>query len=173
MKYTLLGAILAVYLVGILNTGMAAPAKIQFQGETFNQAFKDKSAAGPFWEYLPKGQTLEKWTKFMGYYEFTKQTDVKDAVGRLAEVVKQMNPDAQSEVLYNDASDEGVVDFVTWPKDNAYVEWNVWKYAKNPSGGLKALQYAERAYPPNVESFLKNLGKRRGTLRNAMIAQPW
>ena len=49
-----------------------------------------------------------------------------------------------------------IVDFVVWPADASFVEWNVFKYAKRPEGGVVAEQYALRAYEDS-EAFLKGL----------------
>jgi len=156
----------------LLATGLtlcaAAPEKIDFQGLTFRKAFSDKNSEGPFSEYLPKGQTLDAWKKLMGYYEFTKLPDAKDAAQTLVEVLKSQNPDFPSDIIYNEATGEAVVDFVTWPKDESYVEFNVWKYQKNPKGGLIAIQYAERS--SDIEPYFKKLKDHRVKVRDAMAA---
>lgn len=155
-------------LLGLGQLTAGTPEEMKFNGLVFKKAFSDTSSAGPFSEYLPKGQSLDSWTKLMGFYYFPALRDPKDAAQTLARVVKEQNPDAQSGVIYNETTNEAVVDFVTWPQDQSDVEFNVWKYKKNPDGkGLIALQYAERAYS-DFEPFFKKLATRRVALRDAM-----
>jgi hypothetical protein len=145
----------------------AAPESMKFGGVTFRKAFSDKTAEGPFSEYLPKGQSLETWSKLMGWYEFPALNSPKEVGQTLVQVVKKQNPDAQGEVVYNSTLDEAIVDFVTWPKDQSYVEFNVWKYTKAHAGGLVAIQYAERV-TSDFEAFFKKLGDKRTSVRNEM-----
>ncbi len=156
-----------IFLISLGSLAAAAPESMQFDSLTFRKAFTDKSSEGPFSEYLPKGQALKSWTKLMGYYEFPALKNPKEAAQMVEEVVKKQNPDAQSEVVYNSTTNEAIVDFVTWPKDQSYVEFNIWKYRKSPNGGLVAIQYAERA-SSDLEAYFKKLASRRETLRNEM-----
>lgn len=153
--------------VALGSLSAAAPESMKFGGVTFRKAFSDKTAEGPFSEYLPKGQSLETWTKLMGWYEFPGLNSPKEVGQTLIQVVKKQNPDAQGEVVYNSTLDEAIVDFVTWPKDQSYVEFNVWKYTKAPRGGLVAIQYAERV-TSDFEAFFKKLGDKRTSVRNEM-----
>ena len=50
-----------------------------------------------------------------------------------------------------------IVDFVTWPADPAFVEFNIFKYTRKPGGGLVAQQYALRDYQ-DTTGFLRSLG---------------
>lgn len=143
------------------------PKTMTFDGIKFTKAFSDTASSGPLTEYLPKGQSLESWTKLMGIYEFPKLKDPTSAAVKLATTLKEINPQAQSQVLENPDAGIAMVDFVTWPKDSAFVEFNIWKYRKSSAGGLLAIQYAERAYT-DQEGFLKKLATRRATLIAAM-----
>ena len=157
----------AALLVVLGSIQAEAPSALEFGKVTFKKAFSDKSEAGPFSEYLPAGQKLETWTKLMGYFVFSDPQNPMEAATLLARVVKEQNPGAQANVITNDATGEAIVDFVTWPKDQAFIEFNIWKYRKAPQGGLIALQYAERAYDGQTD-FLKNLKDRRSFLIETM-----
>jgi hypothetical protein len=50
-----------------------------------------------------------------------------------------------------------IVDFVVWPPDVSFVEFNVFKYSKREEGGIEAQQYAVRAYGKEGQEFLKGL----------------
>ena len=43
-----------------------------------------------------------------------------------------------------------IIDFLVGPPDNSFVEYNVFKYAKRPAGGIIAQQYALRAYGESI-----------------------
>ncbi len=70
--------------------------------------------------------------------------------------LKKEYPDSPSSIIENPQTGEVIVDFVVWPADASFVEWNVFKYAKRPEGGVVAEQYALRAYEDS-EAFLKGL----------------
>jgi hypothetical protein len=171
MTHQVAGALAALFLA-VAGVRADSPDALIFQGTAFKKAFSDKSAAGPYFEYLPKGQSLKSWTKLMGYYDFPKLRDPKDAAQNLARLVKKANPLAQSQVIENPSTGEAIVDFVTWPEDVKFVEFNIWRYRKAPGGGLVALQYAERAYD-DQQMFLKRLRDRRPKLLDAMAKQNW
>lgn len=144
----------------VLFAQTEVPKSLTFDGIKFAKAFSDTSVAGPFSEYLPNGQKLESWTQLMGIYQFPKLKDPKAAAVNLGAMIKEQNPGAQFQVLENEEAGIAMVDFVTWPADSAYVEFNIWKYRKASGGGLIAVQYAERAYS-DQEGFLKKLRARR------------
>jgi hypothetical protein len=63
-----------------------------------------------------------------------------------------------------------IVDFVTWPADRAFVELNIFKYARKPGGGLVAQQYALRDYQ-DTTGFLRSLGPVRERLVGLMAKE--
>jgi hypothetical protein len=121
-------------------------------------------------EFIPAGEKLESWTKFAALLEYPKLSDPKAVVANLVRALKQQNPDAPSSVIENPKTGEVIVDFVTWPPDNKFAEFNVFKYSKKPGGGLVAQQYALREYK-DVTGFLKGLKPVRTRLVDLMAKE--
>jgi hypothetical protein len=71
-------------------------------------------------------------------------------------------------VLRNPKTGEVIVDFIVWPEDRAFHEFNVFRYGKRDGGGLVAHQYALRAYGGDATEFLRGLKERRPKLLDAM-----
>jgi hypothetical protein len=62
---------------------------------------------------------------------------------------------------------EIVVDFVTWPAAESFVEFNVFKYGRREGGGLVAQQYALRDYK-DPRGFMRGLKPVRARLIKLM-----
>jgi hypothetical protein len=84
--------------------------------------------------------------------------------------LERQNPAGQSAMIENPATGEVIVDFVTWPADRAFVEFNIFKYARKPRGGLVAQQYALRDYQ-DTTGFLKSLRPVRERLVGLMAKE--
>lgn len=108
------------------------------------------------WEYIPPGEKLGSWTKLASLREYPKLDDPRAVAGNLVRTLKQQNPAAQSAMIENPATGEVIVDFVTWPADQTFVEFNIFKYGRKPGGGLVAQQYALREYQDTTR-FLRGL----------------
>jgi hypothetical protein len=74
----------------------------------------------------------------------------------MAESAKHQNPRAQSAVAYNAKTGVSIVDFVTWPVDAKFVEYNVFRFERHPRKGIVGYQYAVRDYQ-DKKTFFKNL----------------
>lgn len=60
-------------------------------------------------------------------------------------MVKKTNPNAKSQVIFNETASEALIDFLTWSPDGEYFEFNVFRYAKSKDGsGVISLQFANR-----------------------------
>lgn len=122
---------------------------LEFDTKDDNQALK---------EYIPEGETLEKWERLASVRVFKKFDDPKNATEALALGVKTHNPLAQLAIKHLADKGESVIDFVTWPPDGSFVEFNVFKYVKHKQGGLVAYQYALRKYgDEESKQFLRDL----------------
>jgi hypothetical protein len=73
-------------------------------------------------------------------------------------------------MIENPATGEVIVDFVTWPADHAFVEFNVFKYARRAGGGLIAQQYALRDHQ-DTTAFLRGLRPVRERLGGLMAKE--
>ncbi|MCE7878565.1 MAG: hypothetical protein DYH14_14870 [Betaproteobacteria bacterium PRO3] len=70
-------------------------------------------------------------------------------------------------LLEHPKSGDVIVDFITWPPDRAFVEFNLFRYGKRDGGGVVAQQYALRAYG-DPGDFLRRLKSERPKLVDAM-----
>jgi len=148
-----------------------APAKaVRFDGETLPLAFEQVNQDESLAEYIPRGQSLERWTQLAAIRRFRDRRDPAAAVGALARSLKETNPLAPSKVLENPRTGEAMIDFVTWPESGEFVEFNIFKYRKAADGTLVAEQYALRAYE-DTETFLRQLRPVRERLVELMARE--
>jgi hypothetical protein len=155
---------------GILHAEEKAVPKaesVSFDGVILYLASTNETPNERLREFLPEGQKFETWTKLASIREYPKLNDPRAVAENVVRVVKQQNPGAQSAVIQNPKTGEVIVDFVTWPADQAFVEFNIFKYAKKDGGGLIAQQYALREYK-DTASFLKALKTERTRLIGLM-----
>ena len=82
-------------------------------------------------------------------------------------MLKKQNPLASSSLIQNPKTGEVIADFITWPPDQAFVEFNIFKYSRKPGGGLIAQQYALREYR-DTTTFLKEFKPVRARLVDLM-----
>lgn len=150
--------------------GQAPPQRLAFDGQILVLAWQGGSPGETVREYIPPGERLESWTKLASLREYPKLDDPRAVVASLVRALKQQNPAAQSAMIENPATGEVIVDFVTWPADRAFVEFNIFKYARKPGGGLVAQQYALRDYQ-DTTGFLKSLRPVRERLVGLMAKE--
>lgn len=143
---------------------------IVFDGQLLVLAWQGGSAGETVREYVPPGETLGSWTKLASIREYPKLDEPRAVAANLVRALKQQNPAAQSAMIENPATGEVIVDFVTWPADRAFVEFNIFKYARRPGGGLVAHQYALREYQ-DTTGFLRSLRPVRERLVGLMAKE--
>ena len=150
--------------------GQAPPKRLAFDGQILVLAWQGGSPGETVREYIPLAEKLESWTKLASIREYPKLDDPRAVAANLVRALKQQNPAAQSAMIENPATGEVIVDFVTWPADRAFVELNIFKYARKPGGGLVAQQYALRDYQ-DTTGFLRSLGPVRERLVGLMAKE--
>ena len=142
---------------------------IQFGGETLNFASKAGNADGTaVIEYLPAGQNLEKWTKLAAVWTYAEINEPQRLAGAILDDLNKKGPDAAAHKNDSQNPDEAVIDFLAWPDDKSYVEFNVWKFRKREGGGVVGEQYAVRDYT-DPKKFVSELGPQREKLVKEMI----
>jgi len=165
----LLWAILAA--LAVLPAAFAQSATITFDGEAYIKKFvgmppgRDKLV-----EYVRRSESFENWTRLIGFrYQPLPQIGndpVKFAQG-MAQSVKTVNPQAQTKIIVSEDKAEAILDFLTWPPNGAFMEFNVFRYARSKDGnGIVSVQFAHRftdQSPQGMERFKK--------LRQSWIAQ--
>lgn len=146
--------------------GQAAET-VTFDGRTLVLASNTSSPGESIREFIPADEELEAWTILASIREFPKLTDPKRAAFDLIRVLRSQNPEAPSDVIENPATGDVIVDFITWPADRAFVEFNIFRYSRSSRGGLVAQQFALRAYDDQAD-FLTRLKSRRPGLIESM-----
>jgi hypothetical protein len=130
---------------------------VQIDGQTLLLAFEGKDPGATIKEYLPAGENLDSWTQLAAVREFD---NIDDPAAYAAATIKQLEkdyPEAPSGLIENPKTGTVVFDFVVWPQDGSFVEFNVFRYEKREGGGLVSQQYALRAYKNDAEKFLAGL----------------
>ena len=143
---------------------------MSFDGQTLVLAWQGGNPGETVREYIPVGEKLESWTKLASIREYPKLDEPRAVAANLVRALKQQNSAAQSAMIENPATGEVIVDFVTWPADRAFVEFNIFKYARRPGGGLIAHQYALRDYQ-DTTAFLRGLRPVRERLVGLMAKE--
>lgn len=149
----------------------AANEQVHFDGETLRLAFEGEDPAATIKEYLPAGEKLESWTRLAAIRRFS---NLDDPVAYATATIKELKakyPQSPSAVIENPKTGAVVLDFVVWPEDASFVEFNVFRYEKRPGGGLVSQQYAIRAYGDQAESFLMGLRPVRERLVEKMAGE--
>jgi hypothetical protein len=143
---------------------------ILFDGHTLELAFEGDNPGSQIKEFLLPGENLERWTKLAAIHEFPELKDRQQYASSMIRTLKEQYPDCPSAVFSDPKSGDIIVDFVVWPKDASYVEFNIFRVEKNPAGGLIAKQYALREYK-DTEKFLSELKPLRQRLLNLMATE--
>lgn len=107
-------------------------------------------------EFVRDAESFDKWTKLVGYrYQQLPGlgNDPMKYAAVMVQLVRQANPSATFQILRNEQTNEPIIDFLTWPKDQKYMELNVFKFWKSRDG--KAVVSLQLAY--RLEAFKPTL----------------
>jgi len=152
------------------NAAVASQETIQVDGEPLILAFEGETDGDTIKEFIPADQTLENWTQLAAVRHYADLDDPKALAGAVVRKLRERNPPANFELLENESTDDIVLDFIVWPEDGAFVEFNVFLYRPAQGGGLVMYQYALRAYGDDSEEFIKNMqAERRAKLIAATV----
>jgi len=150
------------------DSATADKPSVTFDGQTLFLAWQNDDDKPTIREFIPQGQDLETWTELASLRDYPELNDPFLICGAMAKRAMDMNADANGRVTDNNANGEAVVDFLAWPEDKSFVEFNVFRYRKADQGGLVAEQYAVRDYK-DPEAFVKNLKPIRERLVKSML----
>jgi hypothetical protein len=121
-------------------------------------------------ECVRENESFETWTKLIGlrYQRLPGvDNDPKRVATMMAQVVKSRDPSSRSRVIANDKTNEALIDFLTRSPDGAFMEFNVFRYARSEDGNaVLSLQYAYRFTDVSEEG-----SKRFVALRDSWISQ--
>jgi hypothetical protein len=159
--------------VNYLNT----PAAISFNNMSFQLAWSSHPSAAYYkQEYLPKGETLNKFTNMLLLEVLVSPTTIKEAIGAKIAELKQMkatNPYVSYDSSYNAAKNEYILDFVLTAntpdgKGISIAERNVYRYkkysGKNGETGVVLFGVSKRSYGAEAGKFVKGVGVKKEEL---------
>lgn len=129
---------------------------VRFGSQSFELAWKIESASNNMKEFIPKGESLRNWKSFVGVYEYPLIDDPRAFAYQMSQSIKHQNPRAQSSMTYDAQKGIAMLDFVTWPVDARFIEYNVFKFERDESKGIVGYQYAVRDYD-DKKAFFANL----------------
>lgn len=117
-------------------------------------------------EYIPDGESLERWSSLIAVFHYPEIADLAGMPGELVKAIKSHNPLARFEVHSSPDGKRVMVDFVTWDVDKKFAEFNIFIYQNAVEGkGVLVHQFAMRAYGNAMEKFMIELkGKRVPTI---------
>ncbi len=157
---------------------LGVPGPIDFEGEAFALAWSSQpSETYVKQEYLPAGQSAERYDQMVLVETVTSGIAVMDAVRAQVYMLNQRkatDPLVNMEVIQNAAAGEALLDFIVSSKDGNgqyIVEWNAYRYARySDAGGNKGVMLfgiSRRAYGNNAaKSLLTQLkGLRPGRIK--------
>jgi hypothetical protein len=147
-------------------------------GESFTNQFVGKQPNGDkLLEFVRPTESFNNWTKLVGYrYQqlpALSNDPMKYALA-MERLVKQTNPQAPVKVTRNELSGEAIVDFLTWPQNQSYMELNVFRFWKSKDGNaVVSVQFANKfvAFKPElsqngVNEYQRNLNEIRERRQN-------
>ena len=143
---------------------------VAFDGKRLQQAAQGGTPVEAWREFVPSGEPIARWTRLASIREYPTHGDPMALATGLLRALKQQNPDAPSAIIRNPSTGEVIVDFITWPPDRAFTEFNLFRYGKRDGGGVVAQQYALRHYGDAGE-FLRGLKAERTRLVEAMAKE--
>lgn len=161
MRYIILW-LLMVYSTAAVAKGTdpLKPRSVDFCGREMFFAFSGKD----FDEYIPQGESLDNWTHLASIRVVRNCSDPKKFARGMAELVESDNPHSQSAEHLDSRNQIAYIDFVTWPRDGAYVEFNIFRIEKSDSNCLIVYQYAQRAYKEQKKFLLELRSLREQTI---------
>lgn len=140
-------------------------------GEPFTKRFAGNPPNGDkLLEFVREHESFEEWTKLIGYrYQQLPgiENDPRKMAVGMARALKAANPQAQSRVAVNERTNEVLIDFLTWPPDGRFMEFNIFRLARSADGkAVVSLQLAYR-FRDTTANGAENLKR----VRDAWIRQ--
>ena len=162
---------------------LSLPDSIEFNGESYQLSWS--SHPTPYYykqEYLPPGQTGERFQRMLLIEATARGVDVNGAAAAQANMLnkrKATDPTVNFAVVKNPKNGEIILDFILSaqsPKGEDVVEWNAYRYAtlrgKGGESGVLLFGISRRAYGDGATSFLRKLKSTRPAEINALASYP-
>ncbi|GAO44198.1 hypothetical protein [Flavihumibacter petaseus] len=154
---------------------------LSFNGNSFQLAWTSKPSATYYiQEYLPKGESADRFNQMMSIFLLAENVSVKDAVQQKTSELtarKQTDPTCNFQVSESPDKKEYLLDFLMGAKSQGAAEiqeFNIYRYRMvdlgNGKQGLLLYAYSKRAYGDAINPFLKSLKEERKKMLNEMVS---
>jgi hypothetical protein len=162
---------------------LSLPGSIEFNGESYRLSWSSHPTSHYYkQEYLPPGQTGERFQRMVLIEATVRGVDVNGAVAAQVNMLnkrKSTDPTVNFAVAKNPKNGEIILDFVLGaqdPKGEDVVEWNAYRYAalrgKGGESGVLLFGISQRAYGDDTTNFLRRLKSARPAEVNALATYP-
>jgi hypothetical protein len=162
---------------------LAIPDSIEFNGERYRLAWSSHPSSSYYkQEYLPPGQTVDRFQRMVLIEAIVRGTDINAAVTAQIGMLnkrKSTDPTVNFATLKNPKNGEIILDFILSAQDSKggdVVEWNAYRYAalkgKGGDSGVLLFGISRRAYGDDATDFLRRLKAARPAEINALAAYP-
>jgi len=162
---------------------LSLPDSIEFNGECYRLSWSSHPTPHYYkQEYLPPGQTSERFQRMILIEATVQGVDVNGAVAAQVNMLnkrKSTDPTVNFATLKYPKNGEIIFDFILSaqdPKGEDVVEWNAYRYAalrgKGGASGVLLFGISRRAYGDDGPNFLRRLKSARPVEINALAAYP-
>jgi hypothetical protein len=146
---------------------------IEFDGDSYVEQFESATPEIRLMEFVRPDETVDNWTKLLAVRNFTKLEDPGQSAAAVGKTLQQMQPEAKYRLLEKEDGSEAIIDFITWPADASYLEFNIHRYLKKPGlPGLVSYQFAYKFTDTSPESE-KKFQELRATWVDEMSKADW
>ena len=161
-----------------VNDYLKVPGPINFDSKSYKLSWSSHPAADYYkQEYLPGGESADRFKSMILLDVLTGKVNVKDIVGaKVAELkkMKETNPVVNYEIFDNSKSGEYMLDFLLTANGAdgkiSIAERNVYRYTsftdKSGNKGVLLFGISVRSYGEAITSFLADLKKNKKDLVN-------
>jgi hypothetical protein len=162
---------------------LSLPDSIEVNGESYRLSWSSHPNPNYYkQEYLPPGQTSERFQRMLLIEAIVRGIDLNGAVNAQVTMLnkrKSTDPTVNFALLKNPKNDEIILDFILSLQDSKgtdIVEWNAYRYAalrgKGGASGVLLFGISRRAYGDDATNFLRRLKSARPAEVNALAAYP-
>jgi hypothetical protein len=109
-------------------------------------AFTSKDSPESIREYIPKGESLDHWSRMASVRVFPKEKKPLDYLQRVGAGIPRTHPAARAQLLKHDKTGDNILDFLMFTADSSTAEWNLMRARYERGKGLIVYQYAVRFY---------------------------
>ncbi|QIG50897.1 hypothetical protein G5V57_26095 [Nordella sp. HKS 07] len=160
---------------------LGVPGPISFEGQDYTLAWTSHPSADYFkQEYLPAGQSSERYTHMFILEALTSGITPKDAAGAQIATLdkrKASDPLVFYDAIVNEASGDVILDFLisaTGQDGKLIIEWNGYRYSphKGEKPGIVLYAISRRAYGDDATVFITALKEWRTKTVNELANFP-